>query len=497
MFPLALPLLLAAAALAAWFWGQLRRPPGFPPGPTWFPLVGNYPGVRQLSKKLGSQYQAFTYLAQKYKSPVVGLRLGGDLTVIVSTRSLIREVLTRPEFEGRPQNFFAYLRSLGLRKGVSVVDGKLWQEQRAFVMRQLRSLGFSGAAMQAQVGKEVRALLDVLSDSRGRPTQLNKLLASSVLNVILQFCAGYRFPHGDQQLQTLLGLIHARSRAFDMAGGKLSAMPWLRFIQPEASGYNAITKFNEMACAYFLKIIENHKATYTLRKKRDLMDAFLSKMAKAQKEQNDNTTFTESQLLMLCYDMFTAGAETTSNSLRFAFLMMLRHPEVQERVHKEIKEAIGTDRLPTLDDKDRLVYTRAALTESMRMCHVIPTRGYRRVLEDTTLYDCRLPENTVVLVNIWALHMDKDHWGDPEVYRPERFITEAGKFREDDAFLPFGLGRRRCLGEHLARCCLFQMFTGILQNFQLLPADVTNLKYSTLEGVTLAPKPYDIIFKSR
>ncbi|XP_049813776.1 methyl farnesoate epoxidase-like [Schistocerca nitens] len=462
MPPLALPLLLAVLALAAWMWGLLRRPPGFPPGPTWFPLVGNYHGVRQLSKTLGSQHQAFTYLAQKYKSPVVGLRLGGNLTVIVSTRSLICEVLTRPEFEGRPQNFFAYLRNLGLRKGISVVDGKLWQEQRAFVMRQLRSLGFSGAAMQAQVGKEVRALLDVLSNSRGRPTQLEKVLAPSVLNVILQFCAGYRFPHGDQHLQTLLDLFHTRSRAFDMAGGKLSAMPWLRFIQPEASGYSAITKFNEMVCAYFLKIIENHKATYTPGNKRDLIDAFLFEMGKAKKEQNDNTTFTESQLLMLCYDMFTAGAEATSNSLRFAFLMMLRHPDVQERVHKEIKDAVGADRLPTLEDKDR-----AALTESMRMCHVLPIRGCRRVLEDSTLHRYRLPENTVVLVNIWALHMDKDHWGDPEVYRPERFITETGQLREDDAFLPFGL------------------------------ADGTDLNFSTLEGFTLTPKPYDIIFKSR
>ncbi|XP_049828986.1 probable cytochrome P450 305a1 [Schistocerca gregaria] len=227
MPPLALPLLLAALALAAWMWGLLRRPAGFPPGPTWFPLVGNYPGVRQLSKTLGSQYQEFTYLAQKYKSPVVGPRLGSGLTIIVSTRSLIREVSI----------------------GVSVVDGKLWQEQRAFVMRQLRSLDFSGADMQAHVGKEVRALLYVLNNNCERPTQLKKVLAPSVLNVILQFCAGYRLPHGDQHLQTLLDLIHARSRAFDMAGGKLSAMPCLRFIQPEASGYNAITKFNEMACA--------------------------------------------------------------------------------------------------------------------------------------------------------------------------------------------------------------------------------------------------------
>ncbi|XP_047116637.1 methyl farnesoate epoxidase-like [Schistocerca piceifrons] len=93
--------------------------------------------------------------------------------------------------------------------------------------------------------------------------------------------------------------------------------------------------------------------------------------------------------------------------------------------------------------------------------------------------------------------MDKDHWGDPEVYRPERFITETGMLREDDAFLPFGLGRRRCLGEQLAKFCLFQMFAGVLQKFRLVPANGTGLKHSNVEGINLAPKPYDIIFKLR
>ncbi|XP_049828985.1 methyl farnesoate epoxidase-like [Schistocerca gregaria] len=207
--------------------------------------------------------------------------------------------------------------------------------------------------MQALVGEEVRALLEELSDSGGRPTQLKNLLPRSVLNVIFQFCAGYRFPRGDQQLHTLIDVQDERSRAFDMTGGKLSTMPWLRFIQPEATGYNAINKFNEITSAFFMKLIEDHKATYVPGKKRDLIDAYLCEIAKSEEAQNDNAPFTEDQLLMVLYDIFVAGLEEVSNALRFAFLMMLRHPDVQERVQNEIKEAVGTDRFPTLEDKDR------------------------------------------------------------------------------------------------------------------------------------------------
>ncbi|XP_049947026.1 probable cytochrome P450 305a1 [Schistocerca serialis cubense] len=100
------------------------------------------------------------------------------------------------------------------------------------------------------------------------------------------------------------------------------------------------------------------------------------------------------------------------------------------------------------------------------------------------------------LLSLERVMMDKEHWGGLEVYRPEHLITETGQLTEDGAPLPFALGRRRCLGEHLAKCCLFQMFAGILQKFLPVPADGTDLKSIAFWGFNLAPKPYDIIFKS-
>lgn len=52
-----------------------------------------------------------------------------------------------------------------------------------------------------------------------------------------------------------------------------------------------------------------------------------------------------------------------------------------------------------------------------------------------------ISQNTVVLINVWTLHNDKSHWGDPENFRPERFIRQNGQPSTDDWFVPFGLGK--------------------------------------------------------
>lgn len=79
------------------------------------PFFGNTSLVRSLSKNLGGQHKAFEKLSEEYKSPLIGLKLGKDLVVVAFTNDIIKEIHKREEFDGRPDNFFLRLRTMGTR----------------------------------------------------------------------------------------------------------------------------------------------------------------------------------------------------------------------------------------------------------------------------------------------------------------------------------------------------------------------------------------------
>ena len=94
---------------------------------------------------------------------------------------------------------------------------------------------------------------------------------------------------------------------------------------------------------------------------------------------------------------------------------------------------------------------------------------------------------------LYSLFQDKDHWGDPEVFRPERFLDPEGKLVKDEWMIPFGAGKRACLGEILARSTLFLFFTTLLQEFTFtIPEGDPIPSKIPLSGITIAPQPFRV-----
>ena len=95
--------------------------------------------------------------------------------------------------------------------------------------------------------------------------------------------------------------------------------------------------------------------------------------------------------------------------------------------------------------------------------------------------------------------MDEDHWGDPEVFRPERFLTDHGDFRSDEMNLPFGIGRRKCLGESLARMENFLFLSNIFQNFKFVQIGDSPPSLEPDVGFTNGPYPFTtkIVIRNR
>ncbi len=125
-----------------------------------------------------------------------------------------------------------------------MTDGPLWQEQRNFAERQLRQLGFGKVAMENLIIDELLRFTSELGE-KTEDVSLNQMLSTSVLNVLWTITGGKQFSKEQDRLSELLSLLRERSKAFDMAGGLLNQLPWMRFIFPRYCGYTVIKALNQ------------------------------------------------------------------------------------------------------------------------------------------------------------------------------------------------------------------------------------------------------------
>ena len=153
------------------------------------------------------------------------------------------------------------------------------------------------------------------------------------------------------------------------------------------------------------------------------------------------------QLLDEIMTLIIAGHETTASSLNWFWYLQAQAPEVAARIHREV-DAAG-DGAPGYDDLDDFPYVRRALDETLRLY----PPGWlltRRSIAATGIGGYAVPARTDVLISPYLVQRHPAHWPDPDAFDPDRFLPERNAARNRFVYLPFGLGPRACIGEHLA-----------------------------------------------
>ncbi|XP_039310857.1 probable cytochrome P450 305a1 isoform X1 [Solenopsis invicta] len=494
---------------------RLKRPPGpFP-----WPFFGNRYYLQKLTRKYGGQHFAFKELSKMYKSGIISLRLGTSNVIVVSDSRLIHEICLSEKFDGRPWNEFIKLRNMGLRKGITMNDGPEWKELRMWTVRTLRSVGFARQTMMDLITEEMTLIMKRLAD--GGVQRIRPAFAPVVINVLWLLVTG-RKPSDDlTRLQNFLDLLERRAQLFDMSGGILATFPWIRYVAPERSGYNVLVTLNNELKNFLMDTINEHKKRYVKGNEADFIDMFLQEMNKEEQEDKvsvfsgagpvalsisrrrpENAAlaiFSDDNLLVTLIDFFIAGTSTTTATLDILFLQMANHQDIQRKLHEEIDTVIGRHRLPQLEDRVKMFYTEAILTECQRLWLVTPVIGPRRVLENTILDGYEIPKNTTVLINVYSNNTDPEFFPDPNSFKPERHINKDGIYQiQHENVINFGKGRRRCPGEALAKSAIFLLFVGIMQKYRLLPVpgqNCINVEFNS--GLTCTPKPYEMLIVSR
>ena len=145
--------------------------------------------------------------------------------------------------------------------------------------------------------------------------------------------------------------------------------------------------------------------------------------------------------------LFVAGHDTIANALIWTWHLLARSPEVEEKLHEELREVVRGE-AARYEDIEQLVYTRAVLTESLRL---YPPAWIltRRAIEDHQIGATTIRAGTIVVVSQYLIHRDARFFPDPLEFRPERWIGDPGA-RPKLAYFPFGAGPRSCIGQGLA-----------------------------------------------
>ncbi|TFK27926.1 cytochrome P450 [Coprinopsis marcescibilis] len=165
-----------------------------------------------------------------------------------------------------------------------------------------------------------------------------------------------------------------------------------------------------------------------------------------------------------------AGSDTTVASVDSFILAMLIHPEIQKKARDEIDSVVGTDRLPELADERDLPYLCAAIKELFRWRPVSGIVLPHKCTEDDVYQGYFIPKDTLIIPNQKAMLYNTKDYPNPEIYNPERFLTEDGKPKTDilDPYdIAFGFGRRKCPGFHVALATTFMTAASILSLFEI------------------------------
>ncbi|KFO88795.1 Cytochrome P450 2J6, partial [Buceros rhinoceros silvestris] len=461
---------------------QLQRQ--FPPGPTPLPVFGtliqlNFEFSRDVLMKLA-----------KTHGNILTVWFGWVPVVVLNGYRAVKDGMTTHPEDVSGRLVSPFFRAMARGKGIMLATGHTWKQQRRFALRTLRNLGLGKRGLEHRVQEEACYLVDFFASMKGKPLDPSFPLFYSISNVICAVVFGHRFSREDE---TFHEVIRATEHLFKFAGSFIHLLyeifPWLMCRLPgphqkALSSYNILSSFTRMQ-------IRMHMERGIPDELQDFIDFYLVHIEKSRDE--PRSTYNEDNMVYSINDLFLGGSETTSTTLNWGLLYMVAYPDIQEKVQKELDAVLDPSQSIWYEDRKELPYTNAVVHEIQRFSNIISIGMPRVCVRNTTLLGFPLKKGTIVLPNIASSLYDPEQWETPQQFNPGHFLDKDGNFVSREAFLPFSVGHRVCLGEHLARTELFIFFASLLRAFTFrLPEGVTKINTKPILGGTLQPHPYRI-----
>ena len=482
---------LVALAIAAAIRALSNQNQRLPPGPVGIPILGYLPFLNVFN--LG---QSFSDLGKKF-GDIFSLRVGTELAIVLNSYDAIKKAFSNAKLIDRPDTFMFRFFSQG-ENGIASASGEKWRVQRKFTHTQLKKFGFGRPQMESFMQEEIRDLVSTLKEkSNGgkTPVEIGFDINVSVVNIIWSIISGEKKSHDDPRIREFLIAIN-KGVELASTSGILLFMPFLAKILPErVFGIDQMRKWMKASYDYLQEVVDDHKKNKPSEDPRDFIEAFLAEMAK----DNVHPSFNEFQLLVLCSELFGAGGEPTSVTLKWAIRYLAMNPEIMRKAQEEIDSVLGdVDRPVEFADRHSLPYVQALIMDLIRIADIHPIGVVHSPSEDVELEGFVFPKGSFVFPNFHHVHHDPTYWEKPNELYPEHWLDTNGNFiPKREGFIAFGVGKRKCPGQEVATMELFTFLTNLLRNFSFKLTPEDSGKIEATAGVVVSPKPYPIILEPR
>ncbi|KAL5572876.1 hypothetical protein UlMin_022473 [Ulmus minor] len=454
-------------------------------GPRVWPLLGSLPGLIENCDRMhewicdnlrgcGGTYQtcicAIPFLARKQ----------GLVTVTCDPKNLEHILKTRFDNYPKGPTWQAVFHDL-LGEGIFNSDGDTWLFQRKtaaleFTTRTLRQ------AMARWVSRAIKLRFCPILETaqlEAEPIDLQDLL----LRLTFDNICGLTFGRDPQTCAPGLP-----ENSFASAFDRATEATLQRFILPEVIW--KVKKWlrlgMEVNLSRSLGHVEEYLSSVINSRKLELLshqkdgnphDDLLSRFMKKKE------SYTDEFLQHVALNFILAGRDTSSVALCWFFWLVTQHPNIEDKILREISAVLmetrgddvsaWTDEPLVFEEADRLVYLKAALSETLRLYPSVPEDSKHVVKDDVLPDGTFVPAGSSVTYSIYSTGRMKSTWGEDCLeFRPERWLSPEGKFvvPESYKYVAFNAGPRICLGKDLAYLQMKSIAAAVLLRHQLTVA---------------------------
>jgi cytochrome P450 len=393
-----------------------------------------------------------TYGAEAYECDIVERKMFGRRRFLINEPAAIKRVLLDNAANYQKTEITRRILEPGLGRGLITSEGETWRQHRRTM-----SPAFDHRSIVSYAPIMTGAAQDLLADWSRLGAGASIDVAPAMMQVTLNIISRAMFSSDSDRIVAIMergaGRYQAQMRPnmLDFLGLPV----WLAGLGRIGVAYRTLGEFDTVIDG-LMKLRSGNPE--------DGPKDLLARLIAARDEQT-GVGMTAQEVRDHVITIFMAGHETTAMAMTWTWYLLSQHAAEEAKLHAELAAVLG-GRAPNAEDLSKLTYTRMVMEESMRLYPPVHTIA-REALADDTLAGRHVSKGSTVLIAPWVLHRHRQLWHDPGRFDPERFSPEQSATRARFSYLPFGSGRRICIGAAFATAEATLLLATIAQCYRL------------------------------